>query len=267
MVPAFCRAKEQQQQRQRDVSSHSQPPSSPQQALPTPVMVDLHRKLCDGSAGAVVLGAYGGAPAVVKLLGPDDYGLAQYEAELHMYHLLEPLQGQVVPRLLGAGYLDFGVHFLATSTIDGTPLSSLPHVTDAVASGALLALQRIRDVLPGFLHGDIRLENVLVLSTHGGEGGGGGDGEADAACMFVDFACSQVGGSMAEQREEEKRLKRLTGDQGFSGWVDSCTQFMHLSCIRLILVYFVWILDLDVRFVLYIFMLRLHLFIKVSIIK
>ena len=109
-------------------------------------------------------GRTGGAPAVVKLLGPDDYGLAQYEAELRMYRLLQPLQGQLVPRLLGAGHLDFGVHFLATSTIDGTPLSSLPHVTDSVASGALRALQRLQAVFPNFLHGDIRLENVLVLS-------------------------------------------------------------------------------------------------------
>jgi hypothetical protein len=42
-----------------------------------------------------------------------------------MYRRLKALQGELVPRLLGSGHLESGVHFIALSKVDGVTLSKL----------------------------------------------------------------------------------------------------------------------------------------------
>ena len=160
-----------------------------------------------------MMGEYGGAPAVVKLFGPDRGGLAAYDRELKVYQKLEALQGQVVPCLLGAGYLTAGVHYLAVARIEGPPLSGLPHISTAVADAAACALGRLHSSQAGFLHGDIRLQNVMLARgcTAVGAGGAGNADDTDVRCMFIDFGRSQLGGSMAEQHKEVKLLKHLMG--------------------------------------------------------
>ena len=164
----------------------------------------LQDKLQEGSAGAVVLGAYGGMPAVVKLLGPDGPGLRAYETEAAMYSMLACVQGVVVPRLLGTGSLPGGVMFLATSRVDGTPLSSFRTVPTAVADAALRALATLHRKFAGFLHNDIRLANILLLSNPAMS-------DVSPKCMLLDFGRSRADGTKAEQQWEYMALKKLLG--------------------------------------------------------
>jgi len=164
----------------------------------------LQDKLQEGSAGAVVLGAYGGMPAVVKLLGPDGPGLRAYETEAAMYSMLACVQGVVVPRLLGTGSLPGGVMFLATSRVDGTPLSSFRTVPTAVADAALRALATLHRKFAGFLHNDIRLANILLLSNPAMS-------DVSPKCMLLDFGRSRADGTKAEQQREYMALKKLLG--------------------------------------------------------
>ena len=160
-----------------------------------------------------MMGKYGGAPAVVKLFGPDCGGLAAYDRELQVYHKLETLQGQVVPCLLGAGHLTAGVRYLAVARVEGPPLSGLPQIGPAVAAAAVCALGHLHSSHVGFLHGDIRLQNVMLARgcTAVGAGGAGSADDTDVRCMFIDFGQSQLGGSIAEQHKEVKLLKHLMG--------------------------------------------------------
>jgi len=166
----------------------------------------LQHKLQEGSAGAVVVGALGGVPAIVKLLGPDRPGLRAYEVEVAVYSMLAPVQGVVVPRLLGAGSLPGGVAFIATSREDGAPLSSFCTVAPAVAAAALQALETLHREFAGFLHNDIRLANILLLSGPGGS-------DVSPQCMILDFGRSRVDGTKDEQRREYRALKKMLGVQ------------------------------------------------------
>ena len=157
-----------------------------------------------------MMGKYGGAPAVVKLFGPDCGGLAAYDRELQVYHKLETLQGQVVPCLLGAGHLTAGACYLAVARVEGPLLSGLPQIGPAVAAAAVCALGRLHSSHAGFLHGDIRLQNVMLVRGCTAVGAGSAD-DTDVHCMFIDFGQSQLGGSMAEQHKEVKLLKHLMG--------------------------------------------------------
>jgi hypothetical protein len=163
----------------------------------------LQHKLQEGSAGAVVVGAYGEEPAIVKLLGPDTPGLEAYEREVAAYSMLSPVQGVVVPRLLGAGSLPGGVAFIATSREHGSPLCSLGTVPPAVAHAALEGLGTLHRQFPGFLHNDIRLANVLLLSA--------AVSDVSPKCMFLDFGRSRIDATKAEQLREFGVLKRMLG--------------------------------------------------------
>ncbi|PNH06126.1 hypothetical protein TSOC_007545 [Tetrabaena socialis] len=167
-------------------------------------MLVLHSKLCVGSAGLVVLGAYGGEPAVVKLLGPDDEGLTAYSRESSAYDAVQGLQGTVVPKLLAAGHANHGVYYIAVSRLPGQPLSEVAQpFPPGVVKAAEDALRQLHAACPGFLHGDIRLENMILLPP----GSGGGD---CAKCMAIDFGRARLGRAQ-EQDMEVRQLRRLLG--------------------------------------------------------
>ncbi|PNH06131.1 hypothetical protein TSOC_007543 [Tetrabaena socialis] len=167
-------------------------------------MLVLHSKLCVGSAGLVVLGAYGGEPAVVKLLGPDDEGLTAYSRESSAYDAVQGLQGTVVPKLLAAGHANHGVYYIAVSRLPGQPLSEVAQpFPPGVVKAAEDALRQLHAACPGFLHGDIRLENMILLPP----GSPGGD---CAKCMVIDFGRARLGRAQ-EQDMEVRQLRRLLG--------------------------------------------------------
>lgn len=162
----------------------------------------LQRQLCRGSSGLVMVGEWSGEAAVVKLLGPDSEGLSALDQECSMYAELQAVQGKLIPCFLAAGHLAAGVHFLATGLIDGLPLSSLAVIPPAVAEAAVNALESLAATFPGFLHGDLRLANVLVLSS--------GSNTAPR-CMWLDLARSRLDGTVRQQKAEQRHLKRLLG--------------------------------------------------------
>ncbi|PNH01453.1 hypothetical protein TSOC_012662 [Tetrabaena socialis] len=190
--------------RHRQQGQHGEEP--PAGSLPDQPhgMLVLNRKLCVGSAGLVVLGAYGGEPAVVKLLGPDDEGLMAYGRESSAYDAVQGLQGTVVPKLLAAGHANYGVYYIAVSRLPGQPLSEVARpFPPGVVKAAEDALRQLHAACPGFLHGDIRLQNMILLPP------GSPDGDC-AKCMVIDFGRARLGRA-EEQDMEVRQLQTLLG--------------------------------------------------------
>lgn len=171
-------------------------------SLPPACLQLSDNRVCCGSAGEVVLGTCRGAAAVVKLLGPDNIGLAAFAQEWQMYAELHSVQGQLVPSLLAVGHLWAGVHFIATSRIDGVPLSSLTCIPEVVAVAAVKSLKTLYTAFPGFVHGDVRLANVLLVSE---------SSDAAPRCMWVDLARSRLDGTQKQREAELRKLKKLLG--------------------------------------------------------
>lgn len=118
---------------------------------------------------------------------------------------MQPLQGHYIPRKLAWGQLAAGIHILATARVDGVPFSDLqsPQQQKAAAAAAAAdkALQQIHSLQPGFLHGDLRLANILLQR--------GVDDAAPPTAVFIDFAASRLDGTPAEVEAETRQLKSL----------------------------------------------------------
>eukprot|EP00878_Enallax_costatus_P034068 GHUV01037679.1.p1 GENE.GHUV01037679.1~~GHUV01037679.1.p1 ORF type:complete len:120 (-),score=21.80 GHUV01037679.1:40-399(-) len=118
-----------------------------------------------------------------------------------MLHHVESEQGRLVPRCRAAGHAYDGVYYIATERIDGHDLSAYESgVPEPVAAAALAALRALGQAFPGFLHGDIRLQNVLLVSD---------DSDAKPRCMWVDLGRSSMNGSKRQQLAEHDMLKTL----------------------------------------------------------
>lgn len=168
--------------------------------------ITFHHTLCDGSEGAVAVGTYDGVPAVVKLIYPDEHGLDAFNREVAAYQLLASFQGGLIPQLLGAGQVRAGVHFIAVAKVSGRPLSSFSAVPTHLQQAAVSALSKLHSTHPGFLHGDIRLENVMAQQA----ACEGGAEPAYTGCMLIDFGRScTTGASSKQQKQEVRELKRL----------------------------------------------------------
>lgn len=227
----------------------------PSHQRPSRVLLRFHQELASGgSEGLVMSGTCDGADCIIKLMGPDRCGLAAYEREVAAYAALEGLQGRHVPKLLAWGDLDFGVRFLALRRVAGAQsLSCLPRpLPAAVAAAALRALDAVQAACPGFVHGDVRLSNVVLAeaavvqeqqqhiagppsslqhaeAAAGAGGGAGGSLETGAAgggppqaaarppqlpcCVLLDFGRSRLDGDAAQQRRERKELDQLLQQQ------------------------------------------------------
>ncbi len=96
--------------------------------------------------------------------------------------MLKELQGSVLPELLGVGSLVLGGAVLVMTYVAGTPLSRLPQISAEVAEAAETALAEVHK--RGVAHGDIRLENFVLLAA-----------PATAAAPVGDVASSSEGGS------------------------------------------------------------------------
>ncbi|KXZ46815.1 hypothetical protein GPECTOR_40g549 [Gonium pectorale] len=171
----------------------------------------LERMLCDGYGGGIVaLGTVGDRPAVVKLLGPSAAAIQAYHTEREAYDLLAELQGSVLPELLAAGrtFDDLNVYFIATALVPGETLWQVlgqRWLQPEEMAAAVGALQQLHAARPGFLHGDVRLENVMLLRREPGEA---------ARCMVLDLGLSRLDGSEEEQRAEVRGLRELLGHEG-----------------------------------------------------
>ncbi len=142
--------------------------AGPSHQRPSRVLLRFHQELASGGSGGLVMaGTCDGADCVIKLLGPDRRGLAAYEREVAAYAALKGLQGLHVPKLLAWGDLDYGVRFLALRRVAGAQsLSCLPRpLPAAVATAALRALDEVQAACPSFVHGDVRLSNVVLAEA------------------------------------------------------------------------------------------------------
>lgn len=103
-----------------------------------------------------------GDAAVIKMFDsrqPEE--VEAFKAELANYTRLSSLQGDVLPKLLQHGLLDFtGAAFLALSD-EGEDLSTSGAVLDeALRSGMCGALDELHQ--QGACHGDVRLQNFVI---------------------------------------------------------------------------------------------------------
>ena len=105
------------------------------------------------------------------------------------------------------------MHFIALSMINGPSLSKLRGggggssgsggFPPGVWASAKDGLERLRKVVPGFLHGDIRLENMMWGVRYASSG------ESAASCVFIDFGRSKSGVDNTQQAQEDVLLGRL----------------------------------------------------------
>eukprot|EP00878_Enallax_costatus_P012957 GHUV01013531.1.p2 GENE.GHUV01013531.1~~GHUV01013531.1.p2 ORF type:complete len:247 (+),score=56.62 GHUV01013531.1:1090-1830(+) len=161
----------------------------------------LGRLICEGCNGLVLHGTFKGQPAVYKLFGPDRGGIAAGMNEASIYGALEPCQGTELPIFFEWGHLAAGIYYLAIACVEGVPCSELPSEFQATAAlAAKAALQRICTVQPGFLHEDLRLENILFRH---------GSSDTAPTAVIIDLAASRLDGNPAEVKMQFRQLKSL----------------------------------------------------------
>eukprot|EP00878_Enallax_costatus_P010445 GHUV01010904.1.p1 GENE.GHUV01010904.1~~GHUV01010904.1.p1 ORF type:complete len:309 (+),score=81.11 GHUV01010904.1:64-927(+) len=163
----------------------------------------LGRLICEGCSGLVLRGIYQGQPAVYKFFGPDREGIAAGMNEATTYGALLQCQGDEVATFLDWGHLLAGIYYIATAYVEGVPCSELPSELkqEEAATAAETALQRICAVQPGFVHGDLRLPNIMVKH--------GSDDTAAPTAVIIDLAASRLDGSPAEVKAQFQQLKSL----------------------------------------------------------
>lgn len=164
--------------------------------------LQLDKLLCEGSEGYVYQGSYSGTKAVFKLLGPARSPPNALRKEVAAYEALAPMQGKLLPTLLSTGSFKTGVWYIAVSFVEGTPLSQMDVISLEVAQAAVNALECLHiEGNKGFLHGDIRLANVIYL-------------ESSKKCNIIDFGRSKIGASHVQQAAEKQQLATLVGLAG-----------------------------------------------------
>ena len=56
-----------------------------------------------------------------------------------------------------------GMHGIVTERIQGTMLADMESIPQPVATAAMRALKRVHSLCPGLCHGDVRLENIMLV--------------------------------------------------------------------------------------------------------
>lgn len=116
--------------------------------------------------GQVIAGDLPGRLVAIKVFSRCADSVSASQAEASIYNYLEDLQGVVIPTYLGIGRIPLtGSGFILTSLVKGRPLSCLDEKerVKEVAEAARQALSLIHQ--RGVAHGDVRLENILLLDN------------------------------------------------------------------------------------------------------
>ena len=116
---------------------------------------------------------------------------------------LHKLQGSCIPKMLGLGTMWSGDAFLAMSLVQpGTKLTDV-RLGPSLCTSAKDALARVH--AHGLVHGDVRLENMLVCQhkvvPHGGL--------VPSPVVIVDFGHARCGASPRDLAAEMEGLLRL----------------------------------------------------------
>ncbi|KXZ51972.1 hypothetical protein GPECTOR_11g94 [Gonium pectorale] len=183
--------------------------------------------LAEGGDGTVFSGTCNGAPAVIKVYTWEAYDQAAYWREVQAYRALAQVQGSSVPQMLSHGTTETNLRYIALRPMEGSQRLSdcVRPFSRAVAVAALRALQDVQAACPGFVHGDLELENMLLVPGAAGTSGGAveaggasyassgtaGDGGGAPRCVLLDFARSRLDGDEQQRERERAELKQLLG--------------------------------------------------------
>jgi serine/threonine protein kinase len=116
--------------------------------------------------------------------------------EARAYVELGKLQGHGIPKLKGVGYTAGGLFALMTE-FGGSPIE-VENLNDKMREMIVGVLASIHG--EGFLHGDLRCENILVEYCHDGP-----------RITFIDFGFSRKFSSRKESEGEMAALKAMIG--------------------------------------------------------
>ncbi|KXZ53162.1 hypothetical protein GPECTOR_7g1054 [Gonium pectorale] len=162
----------------------------------------------------VFRGTCDGAPALIKVFTLAAH--AGYRREAEAYRVLAPLQGAAVPKVLAHGQLPFGLRYIALERVQsGQRLRDCKRpFPRAVAKAALQVLRKAQAACPGFVHGDLQLDNILLVpgvaaTAQAAEGAADalGSGGGGPCCVLLDLARSRIHGNPQPQRQKEERAR------------------------------------------------------------
>jgi hypothetical protein len=150
-----------------------------------------------GRTGKVLGGILNNKSVALKILDLWKHPALEHELinEVKVYRALKQLQGKCIPRFEKAGYVPGGL--LIATEIVGAPLEDVA----SLSKEECLAIERVLASIHsyGYIHGDIREENILVKRS--------GD---HFNAFFIDFAFARRG-SQAEFYAEKRGLAQLLG--------------------------------------------------------
>ncbi|KAI8999154.1 hypothetical protein BC832DRAFT_594845 [Gaertneriomyces semiglobifer] len=126
------------------------------------VDITLGPVLGTGRCGITFAGWLYDTSAAIKLVDPIKRPEAAkaLQHEMEMYEKLSDFQGKVIPKLIGRGVMDGMLEFLAMEPINPGVLKVWGEEERSLARAAVGQLHEA-----GFVHGDIRVQNVLFEGT------------------------------------------------------------------------------------------------------
>ncbi|KXZ49580.1 hypothetical protein GPECTOR_20g436 [Gonium pectorale] len=164
--------------------------------------LELLAERAHGGDGMLFDGTVDGTAAVIKVYLWDRAGLAAFYREATAYRALASLQGSVVPQVLLMGKMRDGLRYLALRPVGGgRPLSWVGRpFQPAVVRAALRALEAAQHACGGFVHGDISLDNILLVEAPGGTATGGTAAASEAGGTLAGAAGGVAGTEAREPR-------------------------------------------------------------------
>jgi serine/threonine protein kinase len=160
---------------------------------------DRQNVLGDGRSGKVFRAVWQKEEVALKVCDLSKHPDYEEEmlTEVEVYHALEDLQGHYIPKLKAAGYAYGKMFFLVATEIVGSPVE-VNSLNDQERYEIVKALSQIHG--HGFLHKDIRAENILFQHSDDG-----------FRVSFIDFTLSKRNNKKIEFVIEMRQLKSLLG--------------------------------------------------------
>jgi tRNA A-37 threonylcarbamoyl transferase component Bud32 len=154
--------------------------------------------LGEGRCGNVFEGTFRGEKVVIKLCDLWQHPELHDEMlrEARTYVELGKLQGHGIPKLKGVGYTAGGLFALMTE-FGGWPIE-VENLNDEKRKMILGVLASIHG--EGFLHGDLRCENILIEHYHN-----------NPRITFIDFGFSRKFSNNKESKSEMAALQKMIG--------------------------------------------------------